>query len=77
MKTSILLVDDEIFFRERLGRAFEKRNYQVFLAADYYEAMQVIEKNKPKMAVVDLKMPHKSGLELIKYQEFFQIQTLV
>jgi len=66
MTTSILLVDDETFFRERLGRAFEKRDYTVFLAADYDEAMTMVKKNKPKMAVVDLKMPGKSGLELIK-----------
>jgi len=66
MTTSILLVDDETFFRERLGRAFEKRDYTVFLASDYNEAMAMVKKNKPEMAVVDLKMPGKSGLELIK-----------
>lgn len=66
MTTSILLVDDETFFRERLGRAFEKRDYTVFLAADYNEAMIMVKKNKPEMAVIDLKMPGKSGLELIK-----------
>ena len=66
MTTSILLVDDETFFRERLGRAFEKRDYTVFLAADYNEAMIMVKKHKPEMAVIDLKMPGKSGLELIK-----------
>ena len=66
MATSILLVDDETFFRERLGRAFEKREYAVFLAADYDEAMVLVKKHKPELAVVDLKMPGKSGLELIK-----------
>ncbi len=66
MTTSILLADDEIFFRERLGRAFEKRKYQVFLAGNYNEAMQIIRQEKPEMAVVDLRMPGKSCLELIK-----------
>ncbi len=66
MTTSILLVDDEIFFRERLGRAFEKRKYRVRLAADYTEAMQVVKKERPELAVVDLRMPGKSGLELIR-----------
>ena len=63
---TILLVDDEVFFRERLGRAFKKRGCTVFLAADYNEAMRTIEESRPEMAVVDLKMPGKSGLELIK-----------
>ena len=63
---SILLVDDEIFFRERLGRAFEKREYEVFLAENYEKAMEVVNKHRPDMAVVDLKMPGKSGLDVIK-----------
>jgi len=66
MTVPILLVDDEVMFRERLGRAFEKRGYTVFLAENYEEAMQIILREKPGMAVVDLKMPGKSGLELIK-----------
>ncbi|MDW7774123.1 MAG: response regulator [Desulfobulbaceae bacterium] len=66
MTTSILLVDDESNFRERLRRAFEKREYQVFTAGDYDEAIRVIRQKMPGMAVVDLRMPGKSGLELIK-----------
>lgn len=66
MTTSILLVDDEMLFRERLGRAFEKREYVVFLAGNYDEAMHLIRQEKPELAVVDMKMPGKSGLELIK-----------
>jgi two-component system response regulator RegA len=66
MTISLLLVDDEVFFRERLGRAFEKREYKVFLAEDYDQAMAIVNKHRPEMAVVDLRMPGKSGLELIK-----------
>jgi len=66
MTTTILLVDDENFFRERLGRAFKKRNYRVYLAADYNEGMKIVEQDRPELAVVDLRMPGKSGLELIK-----------
>ncbi|GAB4337745.1 MAG: response regulator [Desulfobulbaceae bacterium] len=64
--TSILLVDDEQFFRERLGRAFEKRGYTVFLAENYDQAMEMTDRHRPDMAVVDLRMPGKSGLELIR-----------
>ncbi|MFZ5799706.1 MAG: response regulator [Desulfobulbus sp.] len=66
MTVSILVVDDEPLFRERLGRAFEKREYRVFLAGNYEEAVALIRKEKPAMAVVDMKMPGKSGLEVIK-----------
>ncbi len=63
---SILLVDDENFFRERLVKAFSKRGFTVCQACNYDEAMVMIEKHRPSMAVVDLKMPGKSGLEVVR-----------
>ncbi|MDH3360342.1 MAG: response regulator, partial [Desulfobulbaceae bacterium] len=46
-------------------KAFTNRGFTVFTAANYDEAINEIIKNQPHMAVVDLKMPGKSGLELI------------
>ncbi len=66
MTESILLVDDEDFFRQRLARAFAKRGYKVLEAANYEEAITTIKQEMPNLAVVDLKMPGKSGLEVIK-----------
>lgn len=63
---TILVVDDEEFFRERLVKAFARREYTVFSAVDYDSAMEIVRAEAPEMAVVDLKMPGKSGLELIK-----------
>lgn len=65
-KLSILIVDDEDFFRDRLARAFVRRGFCVFPAADYDEAVQMIKENRPVMAIVDLKMPGRSGLDLLK-----------
>ena len=62
----IILVDDEDHFRERLARAFTKRGYGVFQAANVDEALNTIEGNRPDWALVDLKMPEKSGLDLIR-----------
>lgn len=63
---NILLVDDEDFFRERLSRAFVRRGYTTSTASCYDEAMDIIRKEQPGMAVFDLKMPGKSGLLLVK-----------
>lgn len=65
MDKTILLVDDEELFRERLAKAFRQRGFTVFTAAGFDEALRVITGQKPTMGVVDLKMPGKSGLELI------------
>lgn len=63
---SILVVDDEVLFRERLVKAFIKRGFAVYQAGNYDEAISVIRKHRPLMAVVDLKMPGKCGLEVVQ-----------
>ena len=63
---AILVVDDEVFFRERLVKAFIKRGFTVYQAGNYDEAIAMIEKHRPLMAIVDLKMPGKSGLEVVQ-----------
>jgi len=63
---SIIVVDDDDFFRNRLVKAFSKRGFESHEATNYQEAITVICEKKPDLAVVDLKMPGKTGLELIK-----------
>ncbi len=63
---TLLVVDDDDFFRERLERAFVRRGYTVFTAANYEEAMVHVKADHPEMAVIDLKMPGKNGLELLR-----------
>ena len=63
---SLLLVDDSSEFRQRLARAFEDRGYCVRAAANYDEAVQLAKEKMPGRAVVDLRMPGRSGLELVQ-----------
>jgi two-component system response regulator RegA len=63
---SILIVDDDEILRSRLGRAFRERGYEVYLAADYDAAMAQAQADSPELAVIDLKMPGRSGLELVQ-----------
>src|SRR5438105_14949731 len=65
-KTSILIVDDDEVYRTRLARAFVDRGYDVRTAGDHDAAVTVANADSPELAVVDLKMPGKSGLELVK-----------
>lgn len=62
----LLLVDDDERLRERLARAIEARGYAVQTAGGYDEAMALARSNPPEMAVVDLRMPGPSGLELLR-----------
>jgi two-component system response regulator RegA len=67
-KTSILIVDDDEVYRNRLARAFVDRGYDVRTAGDYDSAVTAATQGdgSPELAVLDLKMPGKSGLELVK-----------
>jgi two-component system, response regulator RegA len=63
---SILLVDDDEVLRERLATALRARGYEVRTAGSTDEALREVAKDSPEMAVLDLKMPGGSGLELLK-----------
>jgi len=65
-KPSLLLVDDSYAFRERLARAFRERGFPVRTAADFDEAISLASEESPEMAVVDLRMPGRSGPELVR-----------
>ena len=61
----ILVVDDDEVFCQVLARAFKSRQLQALVAHDATEALQLGKQSKPDYAVVDLRMPESSGLELI------------
>jgi two-component system response regulator RegA len=63
---SLLIVDDDATLRERLARALRERGLLVRTAGNYDDAMALAREDCPEMAVVDLRMPGRSGLELIR-----------
>ena len=66
VRASILLVDDDDAFRKRMTRALADRGYDVRAAHDYDAAMESARADSPQFAVVDLKMPGRSGLEVVR-----------
>lgn len=62
---SVLVVDDDEVFRQRLARAFEARGYDAVQAKDAEQALALAGADSPEYAVVDLRMPGGSGLELV------------
>jgi two-component system response regulator RegA len=62
---SLLLVDDDAVYRERLATAIAARGYEVRTAADAATAVALAEADSPEYAVLDLRMPGESGLELL------------
>lgn len=65
---TLLLVDDDDVFRERLARAFRERGFVVDTHGSVDSALTGIAdaSESPEFAVVDLRMPGASGLELVR-----------
>jgi len=63
---SVLVVDDDAIFRSRLCRAFRDRGWDAVDAPDGGEALRLAKVNSPDLAVVDLRMPGISGLDVVR-----------
>ena len=74
---SILLVDDDEPFRQVLGWAFRNRGYDVRVAGNYDEAVSSALASAPRFAVVDLRLPGRSGLELTETIRRINMTTIV
>jgi len=62
---SLLLVDDDEIFLNRLARAMEKRGFNVILAASVAEARAAVAERAPAYAVVDLRLEDGYGLDVV------------
>ena len=65
-KAKILVVDDEAIIRESLRDWLSDAGHQVLTAENGSQALEIVEKDKPGIAVVDLVMPGMDGIELLK-----------
>ena len=63
---SLLIVDDDSPFRERLARAMEKKGFLVSQADGVKEGISSVMMKKPAFAVVDLRLGDGNGLEVVK-----------
>jgi len=65
-RPSILLVDDDDRFRSRLAQAFKERGYEVQQAESYDTAVAIAADESTEFVAVDLRMPGRSGLALVR-----------
>ena len=63
---SLLIVDDDNPFRERLARAMEKKGFNVTQAESVKKGIESLSTMKPAFAVVDLRLNDGNGLEVVK-----------
>lgn len=74
---SLLLVDDDKSFCGVMADALKARGLAVRVAHDVPQALQIAAVDPPEYAVVDLKMPGPSGLELIRQLKLLDAHTRI
>jgi YesN/AraC family two-component response regulator len=63
----ILVIDDDPSILAMLKRMLEKAGYEVNIASNGKEGLEMIECCLPDLLITDIVMPEKEGLELIFY----------
>ena len=74
---SLLIVDDDTAFRERLVRAMRDRGYEAAGVADYPSAINAAREESPELALVDLRLPGESGLSVVRDLKALDSSTVV
>lgn len=74
---TLLLVDDDRSFCTAMADALRARGYEVRTAHDGAQGLAAAIPDPPEYAVVDLKMPGASGLELVRSLKRLEAQTRI
>ena len=65
--TKVLIADDEPSILLSLEFLFKKEGYQVFIARDGQEAIQLFDQQQPQVLVLDIMMPGVDGYEVCRH----------
>lgn len=65
-KPIILVVDDEEVVLELFHKILKKEEYTVLAANNGKHALEIVERKRPDLVVLDLKMPGMNGIEILR-----------
>jgi diguanylate cyclase (GGDEF)-like protein/PAS domain S-box-containing protein len=74
---NILIVDDEVNHLNSLNELIKKENYNIKLANSADEANNVLDSNPIDLILLDMNMPQKGGVEVMKHISSNKMDTTV
>ena len=63
---TLLIVDDDDAFRNRLSRAMDNKGFEVKDAKTVIDAIKLVKLSPPNFALVDLRLEDGNGLDVVK-----------
>jgi two-component system response regulator YesN len=78
MTRSVLIIDDDAGFRRSMRAVLEAAGYSVQDAGSAEEALSCLERERVRVALVDLDLPHMNGFDLIRVigRRFPEVATI-
>ena len=76
---TILLVEDEVLLREGVQEMLEAHGFNVVVAGDGLEALDLLNQTEVSMVITDLVMPNMNGVDFIQrvQQSFPKLPIIV
>jgi CheY-like chemotaxis protein/glycine cleavage system H lipoate-binding protein len=76
---SILVIDDEQVIRESVRKILSAEGFRVRTAADAESGLDILRGGEPEIALIDLKLPTLSGMDLLGLirREFPQVPAIM
>jgi CheY-like chemotaxis protein len=68
-KKAVLIVDDSLLSRKKLGSLIDKDKYRAATAKDGREAVEKIGQEQYDVILLDLLMPGMTGFEVLEYMK--------
>lgn len=64
--SKILIIEDDEFVRDLYKRCLEKANFEVITAADGQTGLELAEKEKYDLILLDIMLPKKTGIDVLR-----------
>lgn len=66
MSKKILVIDDEMDMGEIVKDYLEEYGYETMIAVEAVQGLEIVEKEKPQVILLDVLMPEISGIECLQ-----------
>lgn len=66
MAVSVLIVEDEVLQARSIKRSLERHGYEVLLASNAEEGLDLLQRYHPDIVLLDLRLPGMDGLAMLK-----------
>ncbi|MDQ7785076.1 MAG: sigma-54 dependent transcriptional regulator [Desulfomonilaceae bacterium] len=79
MRSKVCIIDDQRSILESMEMFFRLRNWDVYTATDGPEGLETVERVRPSLVILDIRLPGMSGLEVLEQlrTRFPKLQVIV